>query len=345
MHDVNDYYSTWMKIIRFSLLVLFVLLSAACTHESKVRVLKLAHGLDTEHPVHKSMVYMAEILKEESGGSLVISIYPSAQLGSERQCIELLQIGSLDMTKVSASALEGFAPAYKVLSLPFIFDNREHSYEILDGAVGREILLSSEKYWLRGLTFYDAGSRSFYTKDRPVKHPDDLKGLSIRVMKSPTAMEMINSFGGNPTPISWGELYTSLQTGRVDAAENNPPSFFHSHHYEVCKYYCLDEHTSVPDVLLISTITWEQMKEKERKWLEDAARRSSLYQRKLWIEDEKESMRQLEAAGTIIIASEEIDREAFRDAVEPMYEKASSDPVVGQLIERIKQSTRYEENN
>ncbi|MDT8402890.1 MAG: TRAP transporter substrate-binding protein [Bacteroidales bacterium] len=334
-----------MKILRSSVLIFLVLLSAACMHDSKIEVLKLAHGLDTEHPVHKSMVYMAEILKEESGGSLTIDIYPSAQLGSERQCIELLQIGSLDITKVSASALEGFAPAYKVLSLPFIFDDREHSYEILDGNTGREILLSSEKYWLRGLTFYDAGSRSFYTKDRPVKHPDDLKGLSIRVMKSPTAIEMINSFGGNPTPISWGELYTSLQTGRVDAAENNPPSFFHSHHYEVCKYYCLDEHTSVPDVLLISTITWKQMDEKERKWLENAARRSSIYQRKLWIEDEKESMRQLEAAGVTIIPTEEIDREAFRKAVDGMYERASADPVVGHLIEKIKQSTEHEKNN
>jgi len=316
-----------------------------CNHDNKSRVLKLAHGLDTGHPVHKSMVYMADILKEESGGTLEIQIYPSAQLGSERQCIELLQIGSLDMTKVSSSVMEGFAPAYKVLSLPFIFNSRDHSYRVLDGDVGREILLSSEKFWLRGLTFYDAGSRSFYTKDKPVKHPDDLKGMSIRVMKSSTAMEMISSFGGNPTPISWGELYTSLQTGRVDGAENNPPSFFHSHHYEVCKYYCLDEHTSVPDVLLISTMSWKLLSDKEKEWLQNAALRSSIYQRQLWLEDEKVSMEQIEAAGVNIIPHDEIDREAFRQAVGKMYEKVASDPVVGKLIEKINGSNQNEENN
>jgi tripartite ATP-independent transporter DctP family solute receptor len=334
-----------MKILRFSSLLILLSLLGACHYTGKLKVLKLAHGLDTGHPVHKSMVYMADIVKEESEGKLEIQIYPSAQLGSERQCIELLQMGSLDMTKVSSSVMEGFVPAYKVLSLPFIFSSREHSYKVLDGEVGREILLSSEKYWLRGLTFYDAGSRSFYTKDKPVTHPDDLKGMSIRVMKSPTAMEMITCFGGNPTPISYGELYTSLQTGRVDGAENNPPSFFHSHHYEVCKYYCLDEHTSVPDVLLISTRSWKLLTEKEKEWLENAALRSSLYQRKLWLEDEKESMEQIEAAGVTIIPTDEIDREAFRKAVGSMYEKASSDPVVGTLIEKIKQIDQNEENN
>ncbi len=334
-----------MKILRFSVFVFIITMPWSCKHDNSSMVLKLAHGLDTEHPVHLSMVYMAEIIEQESGGRLKINIYPSAQLGSERQCIELLQIGSLDMTKVSASAMEGFAPAYKILSLPFIFNNREHSYNILDGPVGRDILLSSEKFWLRGLTFYDAGSRSFYTKDRPIKNPDDLRGLSIRVMKSPTAMEMISSFGGNPTPISWGELYTSLQTGRVDAAENNPPSFYHSHHYEVCKYYCLDEHTSVPDVLLISTITWEKLNDNEKKWLEDAAVRSALYQRILWVEDEEESMRLIKAAGVTIIPTEEIAREAFRDAVSEMYKKASADTLIGKLIERINLSSKHEENN
>jgi len=334
-----------MKILRFSVLIFIIAMPCSCKHDADSRVLKLAHGLDTEHPVHLSMVYMAEIIEQKSGGRMKINIYPSAQLGSERQCIELLQIGSLDMTKVSASAMEGFAPAYKVLSLPFIFDNREHSYNVLDGPVGRDILLSSEKFWLRGLTFYDAGSRSFYTKERPIKHPDDLKGLSIRVMKSPTAMEMISRFGGNPTPISWGELYTSLQTGRVDAAENNPPSFYHSHHYEVCKYYCLDEHTSVPDVLLISTITWEKLDDNEKKWLEDAAVSSALYQRKLWVEDEEESMKQIKASGVTIIPPEEIDRAAFRDAVRGMYVNASADPLIGKLIERINPDSKHEENN
>ena len=320
------------------LLVLFtsvLLISISCQSNNRTRILKLGHGLDTEHPVHKGMVYMSDLLEAKSNGKMKIQIYPSQQLGSERQCVELLQIGSLAMTKVSASVMEGFAPDYKVLSLPFIFDNREHSYRILDGEIGNEILLSSEKYWLRGLTFYDAGSRSFYTIDKPVYHPDDLKGLKIRVMQSPTAMEMVESFGGNPTPISWGELYTSLQTGRVDAAENNPPSFWHSFHYEVCKFYSLVEHTTIPDVLLISTIIWNQLNEQEREWLQEAANESAKYQRTLWQEDELKSYSVVRENGVTIISKDEIDIEAFKEKVKPMYISAEKESRLKDLIHRI----------
>ena len=219
-----------------SIIIISVLLTA-CSGSQKGKVLKLAHGLDPSHSVHLGMVYMGERLEEMSDGKLRLEIYPSQQLGAERQCVELLQIGSLAMTKVSAAIMEGFAPKYKVLSLPYIFKDKEHSYRVLDGDIGNELLASGSDYWLRGLTFYDAGSRSFYTKDRPIMKPEDLAGLKIRVMKSPTAVNMIRAMGGSPTPISWGELYTALQGGVVDGAENNPPSFYLSHHYEVCKYY------------------------------------------------------------------------------------------------------------
>ncbi len=318
------------------LFIAILMISGSCQNNSRIRILKLGHGLDTEHPVHKGMVYMSELIETRSGGKMKVQIYPSQQLGSERQCVELLQIGSLAMTKVSASVMEGFAPDYKVLSLPFIFDNREHSYRVLDGEVGNEILLSSEKYWLRGLTFYDAGSRSFYTIDKPILHPDDLIGLKIRVMKSPTAMDMVESFGGNPTPISWGELYTSLQTGRVDAAENNPPSFRHSFHYEVCKYYSLDEHTTIPDVLLISTIIWNQLSDQEKEWLQEAADESARYQRVLWQEDEIKSYMMVKEKGVTIIPNKEIDIESFKVSVEPMYREAEKNSRIKDLINRIK---------
>lgn len=242
-----------------------------CNPADKKKVLKLAHALDPTHPVHLGMEYMAKLLAEKSEGKLTIQIYPSQQLGSERPCVEFLQIGSLALTKVSASIMEGFIPKYRVPGLPYIFKSREHSYRVLDGPIGRELLLSGEEFWLRGLTFYDAGFRSFYTKDRPIMTPEDLSGLKIRVMKSPTAVNMIRAMGGSPTPISWEELYTALQGGVVDGAENNPTSFYLSHHYEVCKYYCLNEHTCVPDVLLISTIIWKQLTTEEQEWLQEAA--------------------------------------------------------------------------
>ena len=161
------------KTVIFILLISVVLLS--CSKVSDVKRLKIGHGLDRSHSVHKAMEYLAEKAKEKSNGALEITVYPSQQLGTERQCLELLQIGSLAMTKVSASVLEGFVPIYKVFSLPYIFKSDEHKFSIFEGEIGKELLLKTEPFWLRGLCYYDAGSRSFYTKDKPVNTPDDLK--------------------------------------------------------------------------------------------------------------------------------------------------------------------------
>ena len=164
------------------------------------------------------------------------------------------------MNKVSASPLESFVPAMQVFSLPYVFRDRGYYYRALDSAVGKELLASTEVARIRGMGYYDSGSRSFYMVDKPVETPDDIKGQKIRVMKSQTAVKMISALGGSATPISWGELYTALQQGVVDGAENNPPSFYLSGHYEVCKYYALSEHTSVPDMLLISSRSWMRSK-------------------------------------------------------------------------------------
>jgi tripartite ATP-independent transporter DctP family solute receptor len=278
------------------------------------------------------MVYMADRLTEKSGGEMKIQIYPSGQLGPERTCVELLQIGSLDITKVSAAVMEGFAPNYRVLGLPYIFRNREHTHKVLDGKIGKDLLLEGEKFWLRGLCFYDAGSRSFYTKEKPIQTPDDLKGLKIRVMKSNTAVNMIKSFGGSPTPISWGELYTALQGGVVDGAENNPPSFYLSHHYEVCKFYSLNEHTSVPDVLLISTHTWRKLNDQEKKWLQEATDESIIEQRKFWEESVKEALEEVQKAGVKILYP---DKKPFSEKVQTMYDEYVSEKELYTYIKRI----------
>lgn len=319
----------WNKKFYF-LLIFFALV--ACGQIKKGRVLKLAHGLDTSHPVHHGMVYMAELAEKKSGGKLKIEIYPSGQLGQERECLELLQIGSLAMTKVSASVMENFAPSYKVLSLPYIFRDPAHSYRVMDGDIGEKILQQGQKFWLRGLTFYDAGYRSFYTKDRPVMKPDDLRGLKLRVQPSNTAMNMVRAFGGSPTPISWGELYTALQQGVVDGAENNSPSFYFSRHYEVCKYYSLNEHTAVPDVLLISTVIWDNLTEQERGWLIESARESAVYQRKLWQESEKFCLEEVQKAGVEILYP---DKKAFAEKVQPLYDTYKDDPELYSLIQEI----------
>ncbi len=322
-----------MKAARILILLLIITTYNSCHQLNDIKVLRLGHGLDVNHSVHKAMVVMAEELEKLSAGQMIIKIYPNQQLGTERQCLELLQIGSLDMTKVSVGVLENFAPKMKVLGLPYMFRDRAHAFSVLDGPIGQQLLNEGDKYWLKGLGYYDAGSRSFYTKEKPINNPDDLKGLKIRVMESVTAMDMVRGLGGSPTPISWGELYTALQQGVVDGAENNPPSFYLSRHYEVCKYYSLDEHTVLPDVLLASTHLWDKLNEQEQKWLKEAVTQSIKNQRDLWMISEKEALDAITKAGVQIIKP---DKNLFAEKIKTTLEKYKNDEAMSALIQSIK---------
>jgi len=323
----KSYY--YISLITF----VWVIFLSSCHTTDAHRVLKLAHSLDPTHPVHKAMAYMAERVKYYSKGKMEIEIYPSGQLGSEQQCVELLQIGSLAITKVSAAVMESFTKNYQVLGLPYIFRSKQHCFNVLDGTIGKELLNSTVEFNIQGLCFYDAGSRSFYTIDKPIYTPDDLKGLKIRVLKSQTAMDLVKAMGGSPTPISWGELYTALQSGVVDGAENNPPSFYTSHHYEVCKCYSLDEHTMIPDVLIISTVIWDALSDEEKVWLQKAAKDSVIEERKLWAESEKESLKKVQEAGVTIIHPE---KDSFAEKVQSMLNSFKDKPKLWKLITAIK---------
>lgn len=317
--------------LRISFITLFMLALVGCEEESEVKEIKLAHGLDTSHSVHKAMVFMAERLEEKSGGSVVIDIYPNQQLGTERETLELLQIGSLGITKVSTATLENFVPSLKVFGLPYLFRDREHRFNVLESEIGEGLLNESVEQRLKGLTFYDSGTRNFYSKV-PMETPEDLNGLKLRVMESNTAIKMVESLGGSPTPISWGELYSALQQGIVDGAENNLPSFYLSRHYEVCKYYLMDEHTALPDEVLIGTFVWNKLTVEEQQWLKEAAMESSEYQKVLWLEAEQEAMEGIVEAGVQVIVP---DKELFREKAKPMYEEFSKDPEMRKRIEAI----------
>jgi tripartite ATP-independent transporter DctP family solute receptor len=319
----------------FAILVVSILFFLGCNPENNTKTLRLGHGLDVSHSVHKAMVKMGEDLFERSGGKLKLQIYPSQQLGTERESLELLQIGSMDMTKVSVGVLENFAPKMKVLGLPFLFRDREHSFTVLDGPIGQSLLNEGEQYRLKGLGYYDAGSRSFYTINKPVLEPADLVGQKIRVMESATAVNMVKALGGSPTPISWGELYTSLQQGVVDGAENNPPSFYLSRHYEVCKYYSLDEHTVLPDILLIGTYAWNKLNEQEQQWLSESVKESVTYQRVLWAEAEAVALREVEKAGVEIFRP---NKSQFADKVKEIYEGYKDDADIYSLIQKIQKT-------
>jgi tripartite ATP-independent transporter DctP family solute receptor len=321
-----------LKRITKSKVFILLLAFTSCIGPLDEKELKLAHGLPTDHPVHQAMEFMGQRVRELSGGKLDVKVYPSEQLGSEQQCVELVQIGSLAITKVSAAVMESFVEEYKVLGLPYIFKSKEHAFHVFDGDIGNELLLSSTRKWIRGLTFYDAGSRSFYTKNKPIEHPDDLSGMKIRVMASVTAVGMIRALGGSATPISWGELYTALQSGVVDGAENNPPSLYTSRHYEVCKYYSLDEHTTIPDVLVISEVVWNKLSEQEREWIQQAADESAVLQRKLWAESEAKSLEEVQKAGVVINYP---NKEPFIQKVQPFLESYRDNPVIYSYIKRI----------
>lgn len=310
------------SISLYAKLFIIGLLLAGCGAADDTVVLRLGHGLDSSHPVHEGMVRMAELVREKSDGSMRIDIYPNEQLGTERQTLELLQIGSLDITKVSAAVMESFTSVYSIFSVPFLFVNEEHMFSVLDGPIGRRVLDAGEPYRIIGLTYYDAGTRSFYTTRRPIHTPEDLQGLSIRVQESPSAIRMVNTLGGSATPISWGELYTALQQGVVDGAENNPPSFFLSRHYEVSRYYTLNEHTAVPDILVMSRHTWQNvLTEEQRAIVLEAAIESVPYQRKVWREASEAALQAVKEAGVEVIYP---DRAPFMEASRPYYEHMRS---------------------
>lgn len=313
------------------LLALCTGLLAGCQAEKDVKVLRLAHTLDQEHVVHKAMVLMGERLEHYSGGTMSIEIYSSGQLGNERELVELLQIGSLAMTKVSASSLEGFVPAMQVFSIPYIFDDNDHLWRVLEGDIGKSVLKDIQSARLYGLGYYDAGSRSFYSSNTRIETPADLRGKKFRVLNSQTSVRMVEALGGAATPVDWGELYTAIQQGVVDGAENNPPSFYLSRHYELSKYFTLDEHTSVPDVLILSLAVWQDLTPEQQKWVQLAAADSIEYQKAAWQVSSEESLLAVKKAGVEVIYP---DKAPFRAAVAPFYQQmlqTSIGPVLQQI--------------
>lgn len=319
--------------------VLLILPMTGCGKDTETITLRVAHTLDTSHPMHKAMLYMDERLAHHSKGEMRLALYPSGQLGSEREVLELIQIGALSMTKVSAISIEAFVPEMKVFGLPYLFNDSEHFWNVLNGEIGQHLLDSGIPYRIRGLGYYDAGSRSFYSTKKQIVTPEDLQGMKIRVLNSKSAIEMVKSMGGSATPISWSELYTSLQQGVVDGAENNLPSFYLSKHYEVSKYLILDEHTAIPDVLIIGTHIWDQLNEQQQEWLSLAMRESTRYQRDLWQKASAEALEEVTKAGVTVI---EADKNRFQASVQRFIDNQQETPL-WPLIQRIKASAPSQE--
>lgn len=323
-----------LKSVVATALIVFSLFLFSCSENEDVRVLKLSHNHNLAHPIHLGLLHLDDKLQEVSGGRMKLQIYPGEQLGAEEQCVEMLQIGSLAMAKVSAATLSNIVDEFKLFGMPYIFESREQLFDILDGEIGQDLLLSTNRYLFRGLAYFDAGARSFYTTSRPILSPEDLKGLRIRVMPNAMAVNMMIAFGGSATPIAFGELYTALQSGVVDGAENNPPSYQLGRDYEVAKYYSINEHAMIPDVLIISNVIWDSLSSQERIWLQEAVESAEAYQREVWLTSEQESMEIVKSAGVEVFYP---DKQPFIDMVKDQVEQYRDNEALYNTVMRIRE--------
>ncbi|MEO3990192.1 TRAP transporter substrate-binding protein [Pseudocitrobacter cyperus] len=295
--------------------------------------LKLSHNQDKSHAVHKALSYLADKARTYSDGELNIRIYPNATLGNERESLELMNSGALQMVKVNAASLESFAPDYSLFSLPFLFRDRDHYYNVLRSDLGQRILKSSESKGFVGLTYLDGGARSFYA-NKPITKPEDLAGMKIRVQQSPSAIAMMKVLGGVATPMAQGELYTALQQGVVDGGENNTVVYTDMRNAEVAKVYSRDEHTMVPDVLVISTKVLNGLSDKERAALYKAADEAMLQMKDvIWPAAEKEAYEKMKEMNATVV---DVDKAPFKARVKPLFDEfRAKDPQSAKDLEQV----------
>lgn len=319
---------------KFLTTTLSALALTACAGIATAGTLKLNHNNPPDHPVHISMQIMADRVAELTNGEIKIKIYPNAQLGTQRESMELVQNCALEMARSNASELEAFEESYSAMNLPYIFTSEEHFNTVISGKIGRDILDASVDQGFRGVAFYTEGARSFYAQ-KPIMSPDDLKGVKVRVQPSPSAIRMVELLGGNPTPISWGELYSALQQGVVDAAENNPTALTNARHGEVVSDFSLDEHTMIPSVVVISNCAWDGMTADQQEALTTAALESMAAHRASWNAASDAAIE--EAKAKLGVGIHSVEKDPFVQAVLPMHDEvAAKSANLADLITRIK---------
>lgn len=285
----------------------------------KTITLKMADNHPDDYPTVVGDKEFARLVEEKTNGKYKIEVYSGGQLGDEKSVIEQLQVGSIDLSRVNVSPVSEFSKQIGVLGLPYLFEDDDHKWDVLNGEIGEDLLSSLEDAKLVGLAYYDSGARNFYNSKRPVSKPEDMKGLKIRVQQSDIFIELVKALGGSPTPMSYDEVYSGIQTGVLDGAENNFPSYYSSNHYEVAKYYTIDQHSNVPEVVLASASLWEKLDDDAKKAFKEAAMESQKVQREAWDKLTEESEKEILAAGNEVIEIE--DPAEWREAVQPLYDK------------------------
>ncbi|KQZ01950.1 C4-dicarboxylate ABC transporter [Pseudolabrys sp. Root1462] len=308
---------------------------AGSTFAADKLVLKASDVHPTGYPTVEAVENMGKKLEKATNGRLSVQMFPSMQLGGEKEAIEQAQVGAIAFARVSVGALGPVVDALNVVNLPYVFKNTEHMRHVIDGPIGQELLdaVTKSGKGLVGLAWMDAGARNFYDTKKPIKTLADLKGLKVRVIGNPIFVDMANAMGANGIAMGYDQVFSSLQTGVIDGAENNPPSYVFDNHYTVAKFYTIDEHLIVPEMVVMSQKIFDSLSKEEQADVKKFAREAQLEERKLWDEYEKKAMEKAKASGVTITQVSDADKKAFQDAVKPVWDKYG--PKYADMIKRI----------
>lgn len=301
-------------------------------------VFTYAENQASDYPTAKGAYRFAELVKERTHGRIEILVKTEALQGEERSVIEQMQFGGVDFARVSLSPLCNYVPKLNVLQLPYLYDNAEHMWEVLEGEIGDDFLNSFEGTNLVALSWYEAGARNFYTSIRPIRKPEDMKNMKIRVQESELTTRMIEILGAVAVPTPYSQVYSALERKTIDGAENNWPSYESEEHYKVAPYYSVDEHARVPELQLVSESTWNKLSVEDREIIRQCAQESARYERQLWNEREQKSRARLTASGCEVVELTSHEKAVFRQAVSPLYEEFCADYT--DIIEAIVEAGR-----
>jgi tripartite ATP-independent transporter DctP family solute receptor len=301
-------------------------------------VLKASDVHAAGYPTVVAVENLGKKLEQATSGRVSVQMYPAMQLGGEKEAIEQAQVGAIAFARVSVGALGPVVDDLNVFNMPYVFRNTAHMQQVIDGPIGQELLdkVTNSGKGLIGLCWMDAGARNFYDTKKPIKTVADLKGLKIRVIGNPIFVDMANAMGGNGVAMGYDQVFSALQTGVVDGAENNPPSYVFDNHYQVAKFYTIDEHLIVPEMLVFSKKAWDGMSKEDQALLLKFAKEAQQEERKLWVAYEQQAMDKAKAAGIQIIQVSDADKKAFQDAVKPVWDKYG--PKYAATVKRIQET-------
>lgn len=290
-----------------------------------VQYFRYAENQPVDYPTTQAAYYFASLVRQNTGGRIQIEIYPSAKLGDETSVVEQVQLGMIDFARASLGTLSEFFPELNVLQMPYLYIDADQMWRVLDGKIGDDFLAEMSHGDLYGLSWFDAGARSFYSSLGPIRRLEDLQGLTIRVQESSLMFDMVQALGAKAVTMVYSDVYAGLQSGDIDAAENNLPSYDSMMHYEVAKYFSEDVHSRIPEMQIVSRAVMDSLSAEDQEILRRAAQSSAKFERKLWAKRETQSRLHVTEAGAAIHALEEAELARFREAVAPLYDQYCAD--------------------